>query len=54
VDKFVTIKPKYIHLMGNVGTPLIAVVEILTEEKYPFQITGIRADKEKHIQFELE
>ncbi len=49
-----TIKPKYIKLFGHVGQEIKATVTIIPEEKYPFKIVGVRANKGQNILYTLD
>jgi hypothetical protein len=53
VEKFVTIRPKYIKLFGHVGEEIKATVTIIPEEKYPFKIMGVRANRGHNILYTL-
>lgn len=54
VDRFVTISPKVVRFIGDVGKTLKQDVRIVPEEKYPFKIISVRADKGQRIRFELQ
>lgn len=54
VEKFVTITPARVNLLGYAGQPLKAVVKIIPEEKYPFKITGTETAGQKNIRYILE
>lgn len=51
VEKFVTITPRHVKLSEAEGS---AVVTIIPEKKYPFQIVRSKADKGLYIQYELK
>ncbi len=54
VDRFVTISPKVVRLIGDVGKNLKQEVHIVPEKKYPFKIISAKADKGQRIRVELE
>ena len=54
VEKFVSIFPQRVNLRGKIGTEIKRTVKIIPEKKYPFKITGIRADKGIFIDYRLE
>jgi len=49
VEKFVTITPPRVQLMGPPGQPLTASLNIIPEKKYAFKIIGAKAEKGEHI-----
>ena len=54
VEKFVSIFPKRVNLRGKIGTEIKRSVKITPEKKYPFKITGLRAEKGDFIEYRLE
>ena len=54
VEKFATIRPKYINLRGYAGDTIKATVSLIPEKKYPFKILKVSARKGNNIKFELE
>ncbi len=53
-EKTVTVSPPEIRLSGNAGIPLRAVVQIIPETKYPFNIKKVFAESGKNIQYRLK
>lgn len=53
VERFATISPQVVRLVGEVDKDLKQTVEIIPDEKYPFKITSVKADQGKRIRFEL-
>jgi len=54
VEQVVSIVPNQVRLSGPVGTELAQTVRIIPGEKYPFAITGVRANQGKEIAFDLK
>jgi len=54
VEKFVTIMPKRISLVGVEGQELQTIVKIIPEEKYPFKILDILAVEKSNISYQLK
>lgn len=54
VERVVSVMPNHVRLSGTVGMELKQVVRIVPGEKYPFAITGVRANQGKDISFDLE
>jgi hypothetical protein len=54
VEKFATIKPQFVRLIGTAGAPLYAQVNIIPEANHPFKIVSTRAKKGDHIRFSLK
>ncbi len=54
VEKFASISPKRVRLIGYAGQPLKTVVKIIPEKKYPFKIIGAQASNQKNIRYTLE
>jgi hypothetical protein len=54
VEKFASISPKRVRLMGYVGQPLKTIVNIIPKKKYPFKIIGTQASDQKNIRYTLE
>lgn len=54
VEKAVTIVPKKVRLSGLLGTEISAILKIIPEKKYAFQITGIKSGKEKYFSYNLK
>jgi hypothetical protein len=53
VEKFATISPKVVRLVGPVGRPIKRSIMIIPEKKYRFAISGVEAQKGDNIRFEL-
>jgi len=54
IETFADIKPRgLVRLIGHLGDPIKQTVTIVPSEKYPFDITGINAEKGQNIKFEL-
>ena len=53
VEKFATISPKVVRLVGPAGQPIKRSVMIIPEKKYRFRITGVEAKKGDNIRLEL-
>jgi hypothetical protein len=53
VETFADIRPKNVRLMGKVGEPVGAVVEIVPKPDHPFKIKNLRAKNGRHIRFGL-
>ena len=53
VNRFATIQPNRVSLVGPVGVKLTQVVSIIPEAVYPFAITSHRAEKGQFIRYEL-
>lgn len=54
MEKFADILPKgQIRLIGDPDSDIKRSVTISPTEKYPFEITGVKAQKGKDIKFEL-
>ncbi len=47
------IEPKRVRLVGPVGTPLHGTISIVPKDSYPFNVTGIRLRRGKHVNAEL-
>jgi hypothetical protein len=54
VERFAAIIPMAVRLNGQVGKPVGKTVRIIPEEKYPFTVTGVKAQKGEFIQFKLD
>ncbi|MBW2117488.1 MAG: hypothetical protein JRH09_06145 [Deltaproteobacteria bacterium] len=54
VEKFVTIRPGVVLLTGHVGKQVKAVVRIIPEKKYPFEIVGTSLIRGKYVGCELK
>lgn len=54
VERFITIKPRYLRLTGPVGKEIKASVNITPEEKYPLKIIETTASKGDHILYSLD
>jgi hypothetical protein len=54
VERFVSIFPRRVNLRGKIGTEIKRSVKITPEKKYPFKITGLRAEKGDFIEYSLE
>lgn len=54
VEKFVTVIPRTVSLIGFVGDSIKKSVSIIPEEKYNFKITNVRAKNGKFIDFQIE
>ena len=54
VERFVSVFPKRVNLRGKIGTEIKRSVKITPEKKYPFKITGLRAEKGDFIEYRLE
>ncbi len=53
VDRLLTISPPIVKLEGPAGIPMEQTVIIRPEPKYPFKIIDARAEKGRHLSFEL-
>ena len=53
VELFADIQPKHVRLMGRLGEPVAAVVQIVPRPDRPFKIKNIRATKGHYIRFSL-
>lgn len=54
VERFATVKPERVFLNGPVGKNLSLTLEIIPEEKYPFNVIEASALNGKNISFKLE
>ena len=54
VERFAAITPMAVRLNGPVGEPVGKTVRIIPEEKYPFTVTGVKAQKGEFIHFKLD
>lgn len=54
VEKFAVIEPERVRLIGRVGKPIEAAMNILPREEYPFRIENVRAMIGNHIELHLE
>jgi hypothetical protein len=54
VDKFATITPNRVILMGYAGEQIKQSIKIIPEKKYPFKIIGSKAQKGKNISYKIE
>jgi hypothetical protein len=54
VEKFVTIVPDKVMLLGPPGRPIKRSVKIIPEQTHPFRIIGVSAEKGDHIKYELK
>jgi len=54
VEKFVTIIPKRVRLVGVAGQELKTTVEIIPEEQYPFKIQEIRTVEDSNVSYQLK
>lgn len=54
VEKFVTVLPRIVRLVGAVGQPMKQIVSIIPEKKYPFKIVEAKTEQGKNIRFKLE
>jgi len=54
VEKFVTIQPMMASMIGFSSEPIESKVRIIPEEKYPFKILEVKAEKGGHIAYKLE
>jgi len=54
VEKFVSIVPSRILLTGPAGEPIVSVVKIIPEPKYPFKIVAVQVLNDKNIRYNLE
>lgn len=54
VERFMTISPQVVRLIGPVDQKLEQEVHIVPEEKYPFRIVSVQADEGQRIRFELQ
>jgi hypothetical protein len=54
IENFMDVKPKgLIRLVGHLGDSIKQTVTIVPSDKYPFQITEIKADNGQNIKFEM-
>jgi hypothetical protein len=54
VEKFVEIKPGRAMLVGKAGTPVEQRIQIIPQERYPFQVVKTRTKDGKNIEFGLD
>jgi len=54
VERFATVKPERVFLNGPVGKKISLTLEIIPEEKYPFNVIETSALNGKNINFKLE
>ena len=54
VANFVTIVPRMVRFSGNANTEHKAVVRIIPEKKYPFDIIEVKAVKGQHLRYHIE
>jgi len=54
VEKFVTIAPRHVKMVGTAGSDIKAEVTIIPEKKYPFQIVGVSAEKGINLTYHLK
>jgi len=54
VERFATVKPERVFLNGPVGKNITLTLEIIPEEKYPFNVIETSALNGKNINFKLE
>jgi hypothetical protein len=54
VEKFATVKPSYLRLVGTVGQPIARTVMIIPQKKYPFKIIDAKAKKGDNIRIEVD
>jgi hypothetical protein len=54
VDRLAQITPKMAFLSGRAGDAIKTEITIIPENKYPFKILGVRAEKGEHISYDLK
>jgi hypothetical protein len=53
VEPFADIQPKHVRLIGRLGEPADAVVQVVGRPDRPFKVKNVRATNGRHIRFSL-
>lgn len=54
VQGYLTLKPRYVRLMGRLDEPLSMTVKILPKPDHPFSIKSVTAKKGEYIRYDLK